>query len=109
MERKAEDARTRESSNLTSNKTSPKPFGGTGSVKLADSIGLFAIAKRVVPTCAVELVINSLIASYLPDVIWAEAITEGRSCTGDGIKSIVGEVSVTFTHPFSKPNPYVWN
>jgi len=41
IERAAGFAKTRESSKLTSNRTSPKPFGGIGSVKLALNVGVF--------------------------------------------------------------------
>jgi hypothetical protein len=34
-------AKTRDSSKLTSNRTSPKPFGVIGSVKFALSVGIF--------------------------------------------------------------------
>jgi len=52
---------------------SPKPFGGIGSVKLALKVGVFDRGIRVEPIRAVELVMKSRTASYLPEVIWAEA------------------------------------
>jgi hypothetical protein len=79
MDKAAGLAKTRDSSKLTSKRTSPKPLGGMGSVKLALNVGVFDRDTRVKPTSAVEFVMNNRIASYLPEVIWAEATICGKN------------------------------
>lgn len=69
----------RESSKLTSKRTSPNPFGGIGNVKFAFNVGVFGRETEVVPINAVEFVMINLIASYLPDVICAEATICGKN------------------------------
>ena len=78
-------------------------------MKLAFKVGAFDRDTRVVPKIAVEFVMINRTASYLPDVIWAEATICGKNWVGRVIRSIVGVVSVMLTHPAPNPNPYVWN
>jgi len=50
-----------------------------GSMKLAFNVGVFDSETREDPTSAVEFVMTNRIASYLPEVIWAEATICGKN------------------------------